>query len=107
MKSRNYIFVISAISMAFSSSSAVAKANIDTQCLEAMQEVTAVAMSLGSENQIKLKQWIDAHYQDIRLKSFLKQQWIQKLKSHPDFTPNTFYEDKDRYTNACTSFLMR
>ena len=56
-------------------------------------------------NVYKLKKQIYAEYKGVRLRDFLINQWLPKIKNTKNFTPNSFYVLKDKYTSQCVQFV--
>nr|HIL75609.1 hypothetical protein [Rhodospirillales bacterium] len=106
MKKISFIFFLSVFSLSLFISTVSAKSSTKTLCHEALMEVTGEAMGIGSTNTVKLKRWINKRYpKNIRLKKFLKQQWLPRLKSNRDFTPNTLSIEQDKHIKACVAFI--
>jgi len=96
----NYIFLLASISI---STSVFSETKLEAICAESMAEVSGLYVE--STNIVKIKQQINEKYKGIRLRKFLKNQWLSEMKKGKDFTPNSFYVQKDKYTKKCVQFV--
>jgi hypothetical protein len=73
-------------------------------CLDAMSDMTVeVKLSGKSEysNDKAVFQWVDKNFVYKPLKRFLKKEWLSKLRTNKEFTPDDLYIEKDKYLNNC------
>ena len=94
------IFFLSSI---FISTSGFSETTLEAICSESMAQVSVFYET--TPNIYKLKKQIYAEYKGVRLRDFLINQWLPKIKKTKNFTPNSFYVLKDKYTSQCVQFV--
>ena len=94
------IFFLSSI---FISTSVLSETALEAICSESMAQVSLFYET--TPNIYKLKKQIYAEYKGVRLRDFLINQWLPKIKKTKNFTPNSFYVLKDKYTSQCVQFV--
>jgi len=95
-----YIFFLSVI---FISTSVFSETKLEAVCSQSMAEVSALHST--TPNIYKLKKQIYNKYKGLRLRDFLIKQWLPEIKNTKNFTPNSFYVQKDKYTSKCVKFV--
>jgi len=96
----SYFFLLASFS---TSTSVYSETKLEAACEKSMSELTDLYVS--SKNTFKLKQQINKKYKDIKLRKFLTNEWLPEMKLSKDFTPNSFFVKKRKYTKKCVEYI--
>ena len=53
----------------------------------------------------KIYKLINKEYKGVKLRKFLKKIWLVEIRKNKEFTPNSFYVQREKYINQCTQYV--
>ncbi len=80
-----------------------AENRFETLCWDAMVDMTNQYSGSEKINNAEAYRWVDDNYVYKPLKTFLKKNWLNTLKSNKNFTLNNVYVMKDKYLSSCVA----
>ena len=80
-----------------------AENRFETLCWDAMVDMTNQYSGSEKINNAEAYRWVDDNYVYKPLKTFLKKNWLNTLKSNKNFTLNNVYVMKDKYLSSCVT----
>ena len=91
-----FLCIVSALNLS-------AENRFETLCWDAMVDMTNQYSGSEKINNAEAYRWVDDNYVYKPLKTFLKKNWLNTLKSNKNFTLNNVYVMKDKYLSSCVA----
>ncbi len=85
------------------SASAYSETELEAVCAESMAGVSV--LSNQEKNTFKIYKLINKEYKGVKLRKFLKKIWLVEIRKNKEFTPNSFYVQREKYINQCTQYV--
>tara|TARA_B100000482_G_scaffold20887_1_gene13837 strand:- start:3281 stop:3649 length:369 start_codon:yes stop_codon:yes gene_type:complete len=103
MKNKIFIGYIFLLFSFFVSTPIYAKTELESLCETSMAHVSV--LQSNTKNIFKIKREINKEYKGVKLKRFLKNEWLPEIRENKAFTPNNFYAKKNEYIRKCVQSM--